>query len=299
VLADTELRILNSDGTPTFGRVRELFPARLPDLFEGDQLVLLGQYVGSAPLTFELGGNFRGRPRQFRFSFDLDRASTRNAFVPRLWASRKIAMLIDAIRQLGADMPGAPGTLPDLATNDPRLRELINEVVRLSTEFGILTEYTAFLAREGTDLSQPEYVQREATRNFSGRAMAIRSGLASANQTINIAGQKKQQVLNRRNEFFDAQMNAVQVTTVQQVADRAFYRRGQRWIDSRIVNTAKSSTPDRTIEFGSDAFWDLLRRLVREDRAGCVALTGDIVLQVGGETVLIQSSAASPMQSQP
>jgi Ca-activated chloride channel family protein len=299
VLADTELRVLNSDGTPAFGRVRELFPAKLPDLFEGDQLVLLGQYVGSAPLAFELGGNFRGRLRQFHFSFDLDHASTRNAFVPRLWASRKIAMLIDAIRQLGADMPDAPGTLPDFATNDPRLRELINEVVRLSTEFGILTEYTAFLAREGTDLSQPEYVQREAARNFSGRAMAVRSGMASANQTINIAGQKKQQVLNYRNEFLDAEMNAVQVTNVQQVADRAFYRRGQRWIDSRIVNTAKSSMPDRTIEFGSDAFWDLLRRLVREDRAGCVALTGDIVLEVGGETVLIQSSAASPMQPQP
>ena len=28
--------------------------------------------------------------------------------------------------------------------------ELVEEIVRLSTEFGILTEYTAFLAREGT-----------------------------------------------------------------------------------------------------------------------------------------------------
>ena len=32
-------------------------------------------------------------------------------------------------------------------------RELVEEIVRLSTEFGILTEYTAFLAREGTDLA--------------------------------------------------------------------------------------------------------------------------------------------------
>ena len=296
VLADTELQVLNGDGTPAVGRVREVFPTRLPDLFEGDQLVLLGQYVGSAPLAFELGGNFRGRPRHFRFSFDLDRAGTRNAFVPRLWASRKIAMLIDAIRQLGADTPGNPGTPPNLATDDVRLRELVTEIVRLSTEFGVLTEYTAFLALEGTDLAQPEYMRREATRNFSSRALAVRSGLASANQSINIAGQKQQSALNYRNTFLDAQMNAVQVATVQQVADRAFYRRGQRWIDSRIVNTAKSSAPDRTIEFGSDDFWNLLRQLVREDRAGCVALNGDIVLQVGDETVLIQS-AASPMQS--
>jgi hypothetical protein len=120
--------------------------------------------------------------------------------------------------------------------------------------------------------------------------------LASANQTINIAGQKQQTVLNHRNRFLDEQMNTVQVATVQQVADRAFYRRGQRWIDSRIVNADKGSTPDRTVEFGSDAFWDLLRRLVRDDRAGCLALTGDIVLQVDGETLLIRSSAASAVQ---
>ena len=35
--------------------------------------------------------------------------------------------------------------------SDPRLKELTDEIVRISTEFGILTEYTAFLAREGTD----------------------------------------------------------------------------------------------------------------------------------------------------
>ncbi|MBU0618052.1 MAG: VWA domain-containing protein, partial [Planctomycetes bacterium] len=296
VLADGRLRVLTAEGAPAANRVRDVLPSRLPDLFEGDQLVLLGQYIGSAPLTFELSGNFRGQPRQFRFSFDLDRASTRNAFVPRLWASRKIAMLIDAIRQLGADSPGTPGALPAAAANDPRLRELVTEVVRLSTEFGILTEYTAFLAREGTDLSQPEYVLREAARNFTGRAIGSRSGLSSVNQTINIAGQKQQRVLNRRNRFLDEQMNTVQIARVQQVADRAFYRRGQRWIDSRIVNADKVSMPDRTIEFGSDAFWDLLRRLVREDRAGCVSLTGDILLQVDGETLLIRSSATSMVQ---
>ena len=64
--------------------------------------------------------------------------------MPRLWASRKIAVLIDAVRQMGAD--------PAASVNDPKIKELIDEIVRLSTEFGILTEYTAFLAREGTDL---------------------------------------------------------------------------------------------------------------------------------------------------
>jgi hypothetical protein len=94
-------------------------------------------------------------------------------------------------------------------------------------------------------------------------------------------------------------MNAVQIANVQQVADRAFYRRGQSWIDSRIVNTGKVGSPDRTIEFGSDAFWEVVRRLVREQRAGCVALAGDILLEMDGETLLIRSSGASAGQSAP
>ena len=44
--------------------------------------------------------------------------------------------------------------------DDPRMKELIEEVVRLSTEFGILTEYTAFLAREGTDIADREHLWR-------------------------------------------------------------------------------------------------------------------------------------------
>ena len=81
--------------------VRELIPSTIPDLFEGDRLVLLGQYRGSGPLTFRLKGSYLGRPRTFTFSFPLDSATTRNAFVPRLWASRRIASLIDQIRQAG------------------------------------------------------------------------------------------------------------------------------------------------------------------------------------------------------
>src|SRR6185369_3288875 len=120
--------------------------AKLPDLFEGEQLVVLGQYTGDDALTFVLDGNFFGKQRRFKFKFTLDKATTENAFVPRLWASRQIASLTDAIRDLGAD--GAATT----AAANPKVKELVDEIVRLSKEFGILTEYTAFFAREGTDL---------------------------------------------------------------------------------------------------------------------------------------------------
>lgn len=284
VLALPQLRTVEPGGEPAYGRVRDLLPAKLPDLFEGDQLVLFGQYIGEEPLTFVLKGNYFGRARSFKFQFGLDKATTKNAFVSRLWASRKIASLTDAIRDLGADTGLSRGGAPP---HDPRLKELVDEIVRLSKEFGILTEYTAFLAREGTDLTQPAFVAAEALRNFDERALKTRWGNGSVNQSLNVFVQRDQQCANFRNGFLDANLNRVEVSTVQQVNDCAFYKRGSRWVDSRLVDRADAS-PRRVIEFGSAEFRRLAERLAEQGRQGCIALNGEILMQVDGETVLVR-----------
>jgi len=288
VLASPVLRVLAKDGSPAIGRVQDVLPARLPDLFRGDRIVLLGRYLGQEPLTFEVAGNYLGRTRTFRFRFELDRASTRNTFVPRLWASRKIGILVDAIRELGAHAdPFAPSPVrPD----DPRVKELVDEIVRLSTEFGVLTEYTAFLAREGTDLGPTEATLGRARSNFIDRAVRVRTGLSSLNQDFNNQMVKAQTCLNPTNRFWDASMNEVEVAGVQQIADRTFYRRNDRWVDSRAM--LRSAPPERVVRFGSEEFREILDRLVREGRQGCVALHGDILLEVDGTIVLVEGPEA-------
>jgi Ca-activated chloride channel family protein len=285
VLADATLKVQMPDGTPAPGAALDVIPGRLPDLFEGDQLVLLGKYIGNAPeLAFVVSGNYLGKERAFRFSFGFEKATTQNAFVPRLWASRKIGILIDEIRRMGADSGSRPATVD--AKTDPRLKELVDEIVRLSTEFGILTEYTAFLAREGTDLANRDRVIQEAMRNFDTRAMRTRSGLASANQSVNNDFQQRQTVLNGRNGYYDEKMNRVEVSAVQQMNDRAFYQRGNRWVDSRIVNEGKEMKPDKEIEIGSAEYMKLAERLAKEGRAGSVSLKGEIMLEVDGKRIL-------------
>lgn len=309
-LAEPRLRAVEDSGEIAAVRLQEVLPGRLPDLFEGDQLVVLGRYVGKAPLTFELGGAMHGRERTFRIRFDLSRATTANAFVPRLWASRKIAQLTEAIRDLGADpgpvadplaaawgmiraadplssMRPALGAAAAARNPDPRVRELVTEILRLSREFGILTEYTAFFAREGTDLSQPERLYTEAYRNFSERAMHTRWGNGSLNQSLNNNGQAGQGSLNRRNGFLDANLQRVQIGTVQQVNDRTFFRRDGRWVDSRIVGES-DLRPKRTVEVGSEEFRRLAARLAAENRSGTVSLGGEVLLQIDGETVLVR-----------
>jgi Ca-activated chloride channel family protein len=283
VLAAPVLRFKNVDGSPALGRVRDLLPSSLPDVFSGDQLVLFGQYSGTEPLAFELRGESGGKERIFHFRFDLDRASMKNAFIPRLWASRRIALLTDAIRDLGAENSYASVN----STADPRMRELVNEIIRLSKEFGILSEYTAFFAREGTDLTQSQFVFDEAVKNFDQLALKTRSGLDSVRQSINNDYKRSQATDNYRNKFYDEQMNAVEISTIQQISDRAFYKKGNRWIDSALVDQSSGDAP-RIVEFGSDDFRRLAERLSQENRQGAMTLKGEILLRVGEENVLIR-----------
>jgi Ca-activated chloride channel homolog len=289
VLADPVLAIGES---ASHRRARELIPGRLSDVFEGDQIVVLGKYTGDEPLEFSLRGNYRGTPRVFRFRLSLEQATTRNGFVPRLWASRKIGLLVDEIREQG----GAGGVVSReaKANSNPATRELVDEIVRLSTEFGILTEYTAFLAREGTDFSQKDRVLSEAESQFRGRAIQTRSGLASANQDVNNQYQKSISCVNPLNRYWDATMNEVTTATVQQVCDLAFYKQRDRWVDSRLVSSAADLRPARVVTFGSDEFRDLATRLAREGRQGSIALRGDILMLVDGQPVLIKAPVAAP-----
>jgi Ca-activated chloride channel family protein len=293
VLASPRLRVTKrsnaklSKRKASLRQVSEVLPTQLPDLYEGDQLVVLGRYHRAGPATFELSGNFRGRAHTFRFQVDFNRASVSNAFVPRLWASRKIAVLVDAIRSSGADVDRAALQGQGGSLHDPRLHELVAEVVRLSRKYGVLTEYTAFLAREGTDLGQRKKVMAQAVQNFDSRALRTRSGMGSVNQEYNKQAQAKQQVLNPTNAYYDESMNRVAVSTVQQVADRAFFRKGPMWIDSRLVD--KSVGQVKEIRFGSKAFWELVDKLARQGRQASISLRGDILLQVDGKTLLIRN----------
>jgi Ca-activated chloride channel family protein len=293
--------------------VLDVIPGRLPDLFEGDQLVVLGQYVGDQPLGFKVGGNYLGRRRTFQFRFDLGKATTSNAFVPRLWASRKIAVLIDGIRALGADVGSkrvyaksqnprikdlvdAVGEVAGMSTRaqEAKLKELVGEVVALSTEFGVLTEYTAFLAREGTDLTTRDALLAEAEKSLRHRAMYERVGLGSVNQDVNRQTQRGQQTLNYRNDYYDQNMNRVVTARVQQVNDRAFFQRGDLWVDSRAVADAKKGLkPDTVVAFGSDEYHKLIERLAGENRQGVLSLSGELLLRLDGRNILVTSAETS------
>ena len=112
------------------------YPRDLPDLFEGGQLVWVGRYRQSGNTTVRVEGKVAGDRQTLEFPADLAEAGrgSQYDFVEKLWAVRRVGFLIDQIDLHGQN------------------KELTDELVRLSTKYGILTPYTSFLADENVHL---------------------------------------------------------------------------------------------------------------------------------------------------
>lgn len=290
VLAAPTLRTIGANGEPV-ARTIEVLPRRLNDLFQGDQLVVLGQYKGEADLQFELTGRTPAGEKRYVFTMPVSSATTRHAFVPRLWASRQIAFLVDELRQQGGDL-GAPfGSVQRDPFADPRLRELRDEILRLSARYGVLGEYTAFLATQGSKLDDWQSLSMACQNSLQGRAVVTRSGTAAVSQGQNLWNQKAQTVANPRNVYFDSNLNRVELTQSLQVCDRAFFLRGNRWVDGNSV-VAKSIKPDEFVEFASARYFQLNSELAKHGNSGVLSLKGEILLSLNGKNVLVSAAPA-------
>ncbi len=268
--------------------LRDVLPARLPDLFSGDQLVVLGRYAVGEDVKgprLELTGEYLGEKRTFQFPLEIAKATTANAFVPRLWASRKIAFLLDEVRQAGVGGD---------VRSDPRTRELIDEVVRLSMRWGILTEYTSFLAEDpsGTPVAVRDHEEqvRFAMDSATTRT-AERAGLSAVNQSMNLKAAAVQSCANSDNTYWTSDMKKTRVLSVMQIADQTLFCRAGKWFDSRLVDKPELEKADVTIKFGSTEHFELVRRLADTDDGGgrqaLLAMRGAVYLLVDGKRILV------------
>lgn len=316
ILSAPRLVAIGADGEPDPKLIREMMPADLPDLFEGDQLTALGQYMREDPLQLRLEGEYLGEPKAFEFTFDVKKlATTDSAFVGRLWAARKIGSLLEQIRLAGAEAPqyGRP------APESPGMKELVEEIVHLSMKWGILTEYTAFLAVEPGMVDEGEMARLDAfvgeeyadyTRGFSNapgraaapagesagmilreRALGERAGAGAVQQQMNLGRLATADKLETRNTLYSIgvagrDVQRVEFDTIRQLNDKTMFKRSDRWVDSALLEQAEAE-PQRIVEFGTPEFDTLLLELVKKNQQAALALGGEIYLLVDGERVLV------------
>jgi Ca-activated chloride channel family protein len=110
--------------------VYDVYPEPLPDLFAGTQIVVVGRYKSQGFETVTLNGLVNGQKTSFTYPNLRFRGEGGQDYLPRLWATRKIGALLNQVRLQGAE------------------EELIDQIVRLSIRYGIITEYTSFLVTE-------------------------------------------------------------------------------------------------------------------------------------------------------
>lgn len=292
VLTDVELGFAMEDAEvdeaagPQFSRI---YPRGSFDLFAGDQAVIVGRYRDGGSGRVTLTGRIGGVEQAFHFPLAVVEASPddANAFVARLWATRRVGEIVDQI-----DLNGK---------ND----ELIAELVALAKKHGVLTPYTSFLADENSDIRNlTQAAQRAADeaealavvdgrlgfqqRAAKGRLQRVLSfgGVAEAapgdDRFAAIELEKLSESGGRGVRYYDAVEGRDKIAnTVFQVGRKTFFRRGNHWVDSTV--SVADEKQIKKIERYSRAYFDLI------DQHGVhvapyLAMEDGVTIKLGGET---------------
>ena len=136
----------------------DIYPNPLPDLFADTQTIVVGRYREGGAANIQITGLTNGEPRTFTypaqvFMNDNRESSSTLAELPRLWATRKIGALLNQVRLKGPDP------------------ETIQQIVKLSIRYGIVTPYTSYLVTEPMPLGA-ENQERVAQEAYEGMAAA-------------------------------------------------------------------------------------------------------------------------------
>lgn len=232
--------------------VYDLQPDPLPDLFAGGQLVLLGRYRQSGLETIRLRGNVQGRTATFEYPDQRFRGSGGPEFLPRLWATRKIGALLNQIRLHGPE------------------QELVDQVVKLSIRYGIVTPYTSYLVTE------PAALSAEAREDIAEQAYS--ELLSTPTQTTGRGAVERAADEGRIQQAeVAAALPSEAVEVLRVIGPRTFRLVEGVWIDTAV--DLDRAQPLR-VPFLSQDYFDLAQ--ANADLAAAFALAERVMVQVDG-----------------
>ena len=199
---------------------KALSPKNLPDLFREEQLTLLGRYESYGDTVLKLRGIISSEQHEFSKSVHFSELEPDNDFLPHLWAQRRIAELVDEAGLNGGN------------------RELLDEIERLSEEYGVLTPDISLVAADDGSF-------RMQYRSQIGRTYD--ADLRKDEAITRSKERERQKYLGHR----------IQRDDMKHIGRKTFHHHNGIWIDSEY----DGKSDRKKIEFGSDEYYALMNHL--------------------------------------
>ncbi len=282
--------------------VYDLYPSPLPDLFRGSQIIIVGRYREGGTADVGLIGRVEGVDQSFVFPDQSFNQTSRpgdplGASLPRLWATRKIGYLLQQIRLHGADQNTADGNI------------WVDQIVRLSIRYGIVTPYTSYLVTADQPLGE------EALRQIVlDSATAMRMPMPASGQAA-IQKASGEQMLSMAESASESQsLEGMDETSqpagrVRSAGSRTFILQGSTWIDTAFDPETMLTKPTAKVAFLSPDYFSLVK--AKPELAAAFAL-GPSVIVLSGETayevvlddasaqeIFLPEESNSPLETEP
>lgn len=223
-----------------------MYPRKLPDLFKGMQLAIIGRYTNDHDVTsatVTLRGKSGRDGRNFVYP-NLTFALRENdhEFLPRLWASRRVGWLIEQIRLNG------------------ETKELRDEIVDLGTRYGIVTPYTSYLATDGSvaNIAPTDARQLSVLADRAAAKMAPQSGAGAVRQSVQQNVMKENSFIIDGASGLEQQIIVRNTTQNQFVATKNFINQGSVWVDAEFKPELRQA--EVNLKFGSDEYFAAVAR---------------------------------------
>lgn len=200
-------------------KVYDLYPPKLPDLFKGSQLQIVGRYRAPGKSTVTLTGKRHGGEWSSTFEIELPKEDTQYGFLPRMWAARKIGYLLDEIRLKGEN------------------QELVEAVKKLAERFGIVTPYTSYFAAPPQDVAHDPCPECD-------RPLPLFIGAPSGQSAVRMS-QGLQALRDDARELAKSLMRSVRGISFQLDQDKIWKAEGYQ------------QQPTLKVQFGSEAYFAL------------------------------------------
>ncbi len=256
--------------------VSDIYPQPLPDLFRRGQIIALGRYRAGGTANLTLRGTLNGAAQVYTFPKQIFITDSQGetgplSALPRLWAARKIGHLLNQVRLQGAT------------------QELIDQIVRLSIRYGIVTPYTSYLVTEPSALgaAAQESIAQNQYNALQAQPAAPSSGQKAVQDSAGqgaLAGAESAPVV-----------ESSAGSQVKIAGSRAFVLANGIWTDT-------SFDPDkmqpRRLVFLSPEYFALAQS--NPAYAAALALGAQVILVIDGQAVeVVVDASVQPTQTLP